>query len=1349
MSLYSNRSKGVLISMSAIAMLSGTSFAPIMNVAATTIQSQIENETVSEETPLLITPIYEDSIELVGSTIYINERVQVLIDNQIVYSDVIDKEGNFKISIEPIEVGTQLTIQVVEDEENQDETNINETEEIATEGSNTEEPDTEKETSEKADIDIDTEIEENSESISEEIPPLAELELSVLPTVEEFVEEVIEETDAVDEIIDEVETSPEEFELPVEENEETDPEVEESEPETQQEENVVEQPKVEVKQKSSLIVPFSNEVTPVGKNYHYVTSNDTLYSIANEYKTTVDQLKKWNDIKDINNIKTGTVLSVNGTSQYKIINKETKTFNTTAEFIAYLAPSAMKAAKENNIYASVILAQAIHESTHGKSGLAVSANNLFGIKGTYNGNSINMWTWEVLNGKNVTVLAAFRLYPSYYESLLDNADKIRNGVSWDKSYYKGAWVENTASHMDATEWLTGRYATDPAYASKLNNTIKTYNLTQYDTHVSIKNPITSQQNISRNAKLTGKNYTIFQQPKGAANDKVLYNSNSFLNKEVLVTKEKVNSLGKWWHISADGKDLGYILAEALSNPYYVINSEKNASYTATITKDWVVTSQPFGTNGAKNITTGKTYYGKTLNILKEAQTDRSTYVQLAQNGKVIGWIDKNAIDGNHEILSTTDVRYGAVIKQPWLINTEPYNTGNSKPIPNYKTYVGSAVEVTQEKVTGRSTYSLIHLNGKELGWIDKGALELYKVSSTKDANYVALIKQAWSINTQPWGVSGYQPIPNYAVYHNKVVTVKQEKTTQKGTYAFIQLDGEDLGWIDKGALTTNLAVISTKDVTYAADLKKQIPIYNKPYGVSGYKELGNTKVYLNQTVTVDQEQVTPKATYARIKLNGKTLGWVEKSQLTIYDVNVTKNVSYDAKVTKAWSINSQPWGVEGFKQVDSGSGYMGKDIRVVQEKTTQRSTYALIQLNGKNIGWIDKGALTAYKDIQSSRTVNYAAKIIKPWSINTQPWGTVGFKEVTNASKYIGDIVEITQEKVTDRSTYALIKRNGKELGWIDVTGLNKLTVSSTKSVQYDAKVVKSWSINTAPWGTENYKLVDDGGSYLGKDVTVVEEKVTDRSTYTLIQVDGKNIGWIDKAAINQYHTVTSTKDINYMAKITKPWSINTAPWGVKSAKEAVKNTFVGQTVEVIKEKVTSRSTYALIKVNGKEVGWIDKTGIDQYRSLYKRDITYVATIIKPWSINTAPWGTIGATAIPNYVSNLGKDFSVTEERITQKGTYAKLMDGSKVLGWIDVSGISAYKVLTTKNVNYTATINKAWSINTQPWGTLQYKPVANASSYLGKKVKVIQEKTTRRATYAYIQYNGKNIGWIDKEALK
>ncbi len=46
--------------------------------------------------------------------------------------------------------------------------------------------------------------------------------------------------------------------------------------------------------------------------------------------------------------------------------------------------------------------------------------NLFGIKGSYDGQSAVMQTWEDLWCRNAyTINDAFRSYPSYYESLQD------------------------------------------------------------------------------------------------------------------------------------------------------------------------------------------------------------------------------------------------------------------------------------------------------------------------------------------------------------------------------------------------------------------------------------------------------------------------------------------------------------------------------------------------------------------------------------------------------------------------------------------------------------------------------------------------------------------------------------------------------------------------------------------------------------------------------------------------------------------------------------------------------------------------------------------------------------------
>lgn len=50
------------------------------------------------------------------------------------------------------------------------------------------------------------------------------------------------------------------------------------------------------------------------------------------------------------------------------------------EFIAKLVPIAEKNYKEFGVFPSVTIAQAIHESGWGESGLFVQANNLFGIK---------------------------------------------------------------------------------------------------------------------------------------------------------------------------------------------------------------------------------------------------------------------------------------------------------------------------------------------------------------------------------------------------------------------------------------------------------------------------------------------------------------------------------------------------------------------------------------------------------------------------------------------------------------------------------------------------------------------------------------------------------------------------------------------------------------------------------------------------------------------------------------------------------------------------------------------------------------------------------------------------------
>ena len=151
-------------------------------------------------------------------------------------------------------------------------------------------------------------------------------------------------------------------------------------------------------------------------------------------------------------------------------------------FINIIAQQAKSVADANDLYVSVMIAQAIIESGWGSSTLSKAPNyNLFWIKGSYNGQTVYMSTLEYLNGQWVTKNEPFKKYPSFAESFADNAATLRN-VSFQSGvyYYSGAWKSNTKSYRDATAWLTGRYATDPNYASKLNSTIEMYQLTRFD-----------------------------------------------------------------------------------------------------------------------------------------------------------------------------------------------------------------------------------------------------------------------------------------------------------------------------------------------------------------------------------------------------------------------------------------------------------------------------------------------------------------------------------------------------------------------------------------------------------------------------------------------------------------------------------------------------------------------------------------------------------------------------------------------------------------------------------------------------------------------------------------------------
>ena len=183
------------------------------------------------------------------------------------------------------------------------------------------------------------------------------------------------------------------------------------------------------------------------------------------------------------------------------------------QFLNKIIPAAQQATEGQDVYTSVMIAQAALESAWGQSALASEPNhNLFGVKGNYNGQTVNMYTLEDAGDqKYYGIYDNFRKYPSYKESMDDYVEKIVNGIKGAPMFYAGAWKSRTNSYQDATRYLTGRYATDTAYYAKLNRIIEQYGLTKYDNGVVTKtNNSVVASNVSTQSGATSANayYTV-------------------------------------------------------------------------------------------------------------------------------------------------------------------------------------------------------------------------------------------------------------------------------------------------------------------------------------------------------------------------------------------------------------------------------------------------------------------------------------------------------------------------------------------------------------------------------------------------------------------------------------------------------------------------------------------------------------------------------------------------------------------------------------------------------------------------------------------------------------------------
>jgi hypothetical protein len=146
------------------------------------------------------------------------------------------------------------------------------------------------------------------------------------------------------------------------------------------------------------------------------------------------------------------------------------------QFIASVLDAAQESERTYGVPTSVIISQAIIESGWGRSGLARSAHNYFGIKANKPGPAgvVNMQTMEVERGAAVATRAGFKAYNNAHESFLDHGLFLSENPRYSEAF----------KTTDAREFVrrvhAAGYASDPSYTSKLVGTMDFYDLYRFN-----------------------------------------------------------------------------------------------------------------------------------------------------------------------------------------------------------------------------------------------------------------------------------------------------------------------------------------------------------------------------------------------------------------------------------------------------------------------------------------------------------------------------------------------------------------------------------------------------------------------------------------------------------------------------------------------------------------------------------------------------------------------------------------------------------------------------------------------------------------------------------------------------
>ena len=240
----------------------------------------------------------------------------------------------------------------------------------------------------------------------------------------------------------------------------------------------------------------------------------------------------------------------------------------------------------------------------------------------------------------------------------------------------------------------------------------------------------------------------------------------------------------------------------------------------------------------------------------------------------------------------------------------------------------------------------------------------------------------------------------------------------------------DLGWqrflnmvqAEVDILKNESSAPNRKQVAYNATIVGGgYSVDSKPWGENNFETWGNTTDLMYRTFFFYEEDGS--GAYA----NGAGLGWVDKRALG----KERKEAGYTATVVADWySVDSLPWGEDGYKQLGTTANHVNTVVTVLME--TLGGEYAYIRNAEKEIGWVDKRAL-AEGVVVKQEPVAVAPEPVVVESILYLPNGHNWTIYQENSSYKEGDIISLEGSKEDGGLWFKILGTKGDNLLVVDL----------------------------------------------------------------------------------------------------------------------------------------------------------------------------------------------------------------------------------------------------------------------------------------------------------------------------